>query len=198
LSVTVPFKVDAYKFAKSVDAEIGENAIECEAVNTLVNRGPGPEARGLIQADNTDVDGFLTILEEICGRDRKSVAIVGAGGTSRAALVAVHRLGMDVTIFNRTESKGSDLASRFGARSQPLDELKRFDGEIVINTTTADAEVEFQSRSGMTYIESAYGAANVVQRHARLRDNGVRVFDGLDLLRAQAVRQHELFMRVFE
>jgi len=26
----------------------------------------------------------------------------------------------------------------------------------------------------------------------------VRVFDGLDLLRAQAVRQHELFMKVFE
>ncbi len=197
LSVTVPFKVDAYRFAQSIEAEIGQNANECEAVNTLVNRGPRPEARGLILADNTDVDGFASILAEVCGKDRKSVAIVGAGGTARAALVAVMRANMHVTVFNRTESKGGELAARFGARAEPLDELKRFDGEIVINTATAGAEVEIQPRAGMTFIESSYGSANIVRRHGQLRDNGVRVFDGLDLLRAQAVRQHELFMKVW-
>ena len=198
LSVTVPFKVDAFQFAEKQGAAIGANARDCEAVNTLVNiRGPRPEARGLV-ADNTDVDGFATILSEVCGKDRKSVAIVGAGGTARAALVAASRAKMHVTVFNRTESKGSDLASRFGAKGEPLDALPRFDGEIVINTTTSDAEVQMQARAGMTYIESAYGNPSAVLRLDRLRDNGVRVFDGLELLRAQAVRQHELFMKVFE
>lgn len=190
LSVTVPFKVDAYHFAKSVSADIGQNAIDCEAVNTLLNGGQ-------IIADNTDVDGFETILADICGKDRKSVAIVGAGGTARAALVAVARLGVHVTVFNRTTSKGGDVASRFGAASASLDELKRFDGEIIINTTTTDAEIEFQPNARMTYIESAYGGPALAQRHARLRDAGVRVFDGLDLLEAQAVRQNEIFMKVF-
>ena len=192
LSVTVPFKVDAFKFATEQKAEMGENARLCEAVNTLVND------RGRLLADNTDVDGFEEILAEICGSDRKSIAIVGAGGTARAALVAVMRAKMNVTVFNRTATKGSDLASAFGVGAEPLDELKRFDGEIVINTTTSDAEIDIPSRPGMTYIESAYGSSTVTQRHGRLRDNGVRVFDGLDLLHAQAVRQHELFMRAVE
>ncbi len=197
LSVTVPFKVDAYKWAQSIGAEIGENATQCEAVNTLINRGPAPGAGGLLLADNTDVDGFASILGEVCGRERKSVAIVGAGGTARAALVAVARMNMHVTVFNRTESRGNELAARFGAQAQPLGELKRFDGEIVVNTTTAGAGVEIQPRPGLTFIESAYGSLDVVQRHALLRDNGVRVFDGFDLLHAQAVRQHELFMKVW-
>jgi 3-dehydroquinate dehydratase / shikimate dehydrogenase len=191
LSVTVPFKVDAYRFAQEQKASVGENAKDCQAVNTLVN------IRGRLLADNTDVDGFSAILRDVCGTDRKSVAIVGAGGTARAALVAVSRAKMHVTVFNRTESKGGELASRFGARGEPLGALPRFDGEIIINTTTSDAEVEMPSRPGMTYIESAYGSPAAARRLDRLRDNGVRVFDGLDLLRAQAVRQHELFMKVF-
>jgi shikimate dehydrogenase len=191
LSVTVPFKIDAYRFAQQRSATIGENAKDCEAVNTLVN------VRGLLLADNTDVDGFTAILREVCGKDRKSVAIVGAGGTARAALVAVSRANMHVTIFNRTESRGGELASRFGARGEPLDELNRFDGEVIINTTTSDAEIEMPSRPGMTYVESSYGNPAAARRLDRLRDNGVRVFDGLDLLRAQAVRQHELFMKAF-
>lgn len=190
LSVTVPFKVDAYRFAEEAGAEIGENARACQAVNTLVNLKK-------IVADNTDVDGFASILAQVCGRDRKSVAVVGAGGTARAALVAVARANMHVTVFNRTESKGGDLASRFGAKSEPLEQLIRFDGEIVINTTTTEAEIGVPSHAGLTYIESAYGGPAVAKRHARLRENGVQVFDGLDLLQAQAVRQHELFMRVF-
>ncbi|HEY3055368.1 MAG TPA: type I 3-dehydroquinate dehydratase [Thermoanaerobaculia bacterium] len=188
LSVTVPFKRDAWNFAQQRGAEIGENARECESVNTLVNGKP-------IVADNTDVDGFESILSQICGRDRKSVAIVGAGGTARAALVAVRRAQMHVTVFNRTEEKGSELAARFGARAEPLDELERFDGEMIINTTTVGAEVPLRSRPGLTYVESAYGNPAIARRHATLRENGVQVFDGWDLLQAQAVRQHELFMK---
>ena len=198
LSVTVPFKVDAFRFAQQQKATISENAKDCEAVNTLVNiRGPRPETRGQLLADNTDVDGFTSILSVVCGKDRKSVAIVGAGGTARAALVAVSRAKLHATVFNRTESKGGELASRFGARGEPLDALSRFDGEIIINTTTSDAEVEMPSRPGTTYVESSYGNPAAARRLDRLRDNGVHVFDGLDLLRAQAVRQHELFMKVF-
>jgi 3-dehydroquinate dehydratase/shikimate dehydrogenase len=190
LSVTVPFKVDAWRFAMEAGAKIGENARACEAVNTLVNLKT-------IVADNTDVDGFASILEQVCGRDRKSVAIVGAGGTARAALVAVARAKMNVTVFNRTVSNGRELASKFGAKSEPLEQLVRFDGEIVINTTTAEAEISMPSHAGLTYVESAYGAPAVAKRHARLRENGVQVFDGFDLLQAQLPRQHELFMRVF-
>lgn len=174
LSVTAPFKEEAYVFAQAIGAEIGDNARECRAVNTLVNDG------GRVLADNTDVDGFRRLLGEgPLGR----VAIVGAGGTARAALAATR--GSDVTIYNRTPE-------RLGAR--PLEELAAFDGDVIIDTTPADIELPLRAR--MTYIRAAYGTSSRNVEQARAM--GLRTFDGLALLEAQAVRQHELFLKVFD
>jgi 3-dehydroquinate dehydratase type I len=185
LSITAPFKEDAFVFARKQGAHIGENAQACQAVNTLVNLQDG------FLADNTDVDGFTTILSRLCGRDRKTVALVGAGGTARAALVALDRAGMRVVLYNRGEEKGRRLATSAGARFEPLESLASFDGEIVINTLPSAANVAMPLRPGMTLIEAAYGAA-------RPHPGGVEVIGGLELLHAQAMRQHELFMRVFD
>jgi 3-dehydroquinate dehydratase type I len=179
VSVTAPFKEEAFAYASSGLAQLGEHARASGAVNTLVRTPEGTIA------DNTDVDGFRTILAEVCGRDRKSVAIVGAGGTARAALVAVEREGMPAAIFNRTPG-------RLGAR--PLEDLRRWDGEVIIDTTPADLDLPF--RAGMTYIRAAYGIPSRAIDDAA--SAGARVFDGIDLLQAQAVRQHELFMRALD
>ncbi|HEU4520941.1 MAG TPA: type I 3-dehydroquinate dehydratase [Thermoanaerobaculia bacterium] len=186
VSVTAPFKEEAFAFAERHGAVIGENARECGAVNTLVN---GPQ--GLI-ADNTDVDGFTRILARLCGRDRKTVAVVGAGGTARAALVALERAGMRAIIYNRTESRGLALAAATGYSFEPLAALPDFDGEIIINTITGSEAVPLPLKPGMTCIETAYG----YDRGERAP--GVEWIDGLELLHAQAVRQHEIFMKVFD
>lgn len=173
LSVTAPFKEEAFVFAQSIGAEIGANASACGAVNTLVN------VNGRILADNTDVDGFAAILDRIpSGR----IAIVGAGGTTRAALAATR--GRDVTVYNRTPGK-------LGAR--PLEELRDFDGDVLIDTVPE--HVDLPLRAGMTYIRASYGTyvANI-ERAQRI---GATVIDGVALLEAQAVRQHELFLKVF-
>ncbi|HKO55744.1 MAG TPA: type I 3-dehydroquinate dehydratase, partial [Thermoanaerobaculia bacterium] len=57
LSVTAPFKEDAFAFAQGIGADIRPNAREAGAVNTLVRT-----SRGIV-ADNTDVDGFEAIVE---------------------------------------------------------------------------------------------------------------------------------------
>lgn len=172
LSVTAPFKEEAFVFAGSIGAEIGANARACGAVNTLVN------VDGRILADNTDVDGFAAIIP----RDGR-IAIIGAGGTARAALEATK--GRDVVVYNRT-------AGKLAARS--LDEVQQFDGEILIDTLPE--QIDLPIRAGMTYIRAAYGtySANVERAHAA----GATVIDGLALLEAQAVRQHELFLKVFK
>ena len=56
LSVTAPFKEDAFTFAESAGADIRGNAREAGAVNTLVR------IEGRIVADNTDVDGFQQLI----------------------------------------------------------------------------------------------------------------------------------------
>lgn len=178
LSITAPFKQDALDFARRTGATISGPALASGAVNTLLNHG------GTIFADNTDVAGFRALLSQVCGRDRKSVAILGAGGTARAALLAVRQEGMPATIFNRTAGK---------LEARPLEELVRWDGEVVIDTTSADLDVPL--RPGMTYIRAAYSGASRAAESARLL--GVQVFDGMDLLEAQAVHQSEIFLRVF-
>ena len=163
LSVTAPFKEDAFR----LDASQASNAKRARAVNTLVNLG------GEILADNTDVDGFAALI------DGTKAAVIGAGATSRAAAVALEDRGIPFTVFNRTAEKGD----------APLDALKRFDGDLVINTLPAGVEVDVPPCR--VYIEAAYGGA---PRKVPCE----KFVGGLDLLHAQAVRQHQLFMRVFE
>jgi shikimate 5-dehydrogenase/3-dehydroquinate dehydratase len=171
LSITAPFKEEALAFAERIGAEVAPNARESGAVNTLVNYG------NRLLADNTDVDGFEVLLRRTAG----GVAIAGAGGTARAALLAARRLGRSTTIFNRT-------AGRLGARS--LLELRDWRGEVVIDTTPVG--IELPSFPGMTVIQAAYG------HDSRAIASGTRVIAGLELLEAQAVRQNELFTQVFE
>ena len=182
LSVTAPFKEEAFAFARSHGAVIGRNALEAESVNTLLRATDG------LFADNTDVDGFLGLLGRICGMERKSVAIAGGGGTARAALVAARRAGLHATVYNRNVER----ASAFADRCESLDSLSQFDGEIVINTLPGDAGIAMPLRPGMSCIEAAY----TNRSSTSATSDGVQYFSGLDLLEAQAIRQSELFVGI--
>ncbi|HEV7921216.1 MAG TPA: type I 3-dehydroquinate dehydratase [Thermoanaerobaculia bacterium] len=158
LSVTAPFKEEAFAFARRIGADIRENAREAESVNTLVRT-----ARGFV-ADNTDVDGFETIVRG------KRAALIGAGGTARAALVALRRKGIGTTVYNRT-------VGRLGAK--PLGELRHFDGDLVVNTLPV--AIDLPLRDGVNIVDTVYTGGR----------GGVALFE------AQAVRQFELFREAF-
>ncbi len=160
LSVTTPFKEDAFAFAQDHAAP---NAKRARAVNTLVN------VKGRILADNTDVDGFAALIPKSANK----AAVLGKGPTARSALVALEDAGIPANPYNRAN----------------MHALRDFDGDLIINTLPADAEVAIPRCR--TYIEAAYtGEPREVDAEQR--------FGGLDLLYAQAVRQHELFMKVFD
>lgn len=72
--------------------------------------------------------------------DGRKVTIVGAGKMGRLAARALAASGAgDVTVVNRTEERGRDLAETFGATSRPFEELEDVlrDSEIVICSTTS-------------------------------------------------------------
>ncbi|MDQ4025269.1 MAG: glutamyl-tRNA reductase [Actinomycetota bacterium] len=74
----------------------------------------------------------------------KSVAIVGAGKMGRLAAQALRAWGAgDVTVVNRSEERGRDLAETFGATSRPFEDLTDVLGgsDIVICSTTAPQTV---------------------------------------------------------
>lgn len=153
LSVTAPYKQDALAFARRIGAEIRPNAEEAGSANTLLRT-----KRGFV-ADNTDVDGFHAL---IGGATR--AAVIGAGGTARAALVALRRASIPFTVYNRTPGK---------LDARPLDTFVRRDGELVINTLPF-----FRDDADINAVYRAEPAPN----------------DGRKLLLAQAARQNDLFI----
>lgn len=152
LSVTAPFKEIAMQYAD----RLGENAREAGAINTLVRMSDGSTF-----GDNTDVDGFLALIGK-----PKRVAIVGAGGTAKAALVACRRIGANVRVFNRSQR---DIAS------EPLENLKTFDGDLIIDTLPVAIDLP-----DITTITARYPGG------------------GEALLQAQAIRQNEIFLEALK
>ncbi len=162
LSITAPFKEQALAFAERAGADVRENAREAGAVNTLVRIG------GRIVADNTDVDGFISLISRTTAR---TAAVIGAGGTARAALVALRRAGIEPVVFNRTANK---------LNARPLGQLAAWRGDLIINTLPPNVAMTLPD--AVTIIEAAYGRGSQA------------TFTGLDLLHAQAARQSELFL----
>jgi shikimate 5-dehydrogenase len=184
LSVTAPFKEDVLQWASQREFTIGENARLCGAANTIV-------AGRLRVVDNTDVDGFAAILASSNAAGRR-VAVVGAGGTARAAVVAALQTGAIPVVFNRGLVRAAALASRFRIDHYPLYRLGTEMFDVILDTTSSgEFNAKFSATS--TYVRAAYGEASAVE--ARARRAGATVIDGLSLLRAQAVRQNQLFVQ---
>jgi shikimate dehydrogenase/3-dehydroquinate dehydratase type I len=191
LSITAPYKPDAFAFARAVGAVLTERAAAAGVVNTLVHM---PGEREYFVADNTDVEGFLAAFHALSIGAGAEVALVGAGSTARAALVAARDAGLRVTVYNRTEARARRLAEEYGCDARPLDELSACRPELVINTTSASADVRPPGDlfgGGVPLIDVGYGYEGAFTSAAR--QAGSVVFDGLAFLEAQARSQSRLF-----
>jgi shikimate dehydrogenase len=142
INVTIPHKQSVME---GLD-EITPEASMVGAVNTIVNE------EGRLKGYNTDVSGVLRALRselEFTPRD-KNVFIVGAGGASRAVIVAMCTGGArSVAIVNRTYTKAQKLSEEFspqfdgvGFSAAPLDDAGLLSelmaqADIVINCSSA-------------------------------------------------------------
>ena len=156
LSVTIPHKESALAYVGAANCD----ALACKigAVNTITV-GPGGRLRG----DNTD---YAAAIDSLCqamgtareGLARRRVAVLGAGGAARAVVAALAHLGADVTIYNRTVSRGKHLAEEFGCRAEDRNALAKLESEIVINCTP----IGMHPREDESPLESIPPAVKVV------------------------------------
>lgn len=105
-NVTIPHKEAALALATRatpIARRIG-------AANTLLFTDTG------IEADNTDAHGFArNILDSRPDWRPRHVALIGAGGASRAVIAALQDLGaQDIRLTNRTPARAEALATEFG------------------------------------------------------------------------------------
>lgn len=134
-NVTVPHKEAALRAVDKVDAA----ARRIGAVNTVI---VGDD--GALTGTNTDGIGFIAHLAaSVPGYNptRRPAVVIGAGGASRAAAVALLDAGVpELRLVNRTLARAEALAETLGPRVRVVDWAGRgrtlADAGLVVNTTT--------------------------------------------------------------
>lgn len=124
-SITIPFKTAVMPFLDEIDPL----AKRIGAVNTIVNDG------GRLKGYNTDALGALKALEEKIKLPGMTCLIIGSGGAARAIGFVLKEKGANISIVNRSQKRGKELARSLECRYFPLDELGAGKADILINTT---------------------------------------------------------------
>ena len=214
-SITIPFKLDALRAAARVD----DLTRSVGAANTLrriaepgLLREPRPATDGVEddgggrgsrspaewEATNTDVAGFLQPLEAVFPRPLQGAraAVLGAGGSARAVVVALLSRGAEVTVHARRAEQALEVTARspagVGAWPPPAGSW-----DLLVNCTpVGGAALRHESPlpdgpfDGALVYDLTYGPGeSPLLRDARRA--GCRTLDGLPMLIAQAERQFE-------
>lgn len=189
LNVTLPFKVDAFRYATRRSAR----ALAAGAVNVLAF-GEG-EAMG----ENTDGAGLVRDIEQRAGLALSGarVLLLGAGGAARGVLRPLLDAGVArLAIANRTAGRAVELASSAqdarvsGSGFDALAAAEPFD--LVVNATSsalADAAPPVPPavlRGAALAYEMMYGARATPFMRAAREAGAASVLDGLGMLVEQA------------
>jgi 3-dehydroquinate dehydratase/shikimate dehydrogenase len=146
-------------------------------------------------ATNTDVDGFLVPLESAVGSVAGlRVAVLGAGGSARAVIVALLARGAHVAVHARRPEQAHEVTLSLGAAIGDWP-VPGGSWDVLVNCTPLggatlrdESPMADQPLTGRLVYDLTYGPGeSALVRDAR--QAGCAVIDGLPMLIAQAERQ---------
>ena len=205
LNVTIPHKENIIQYLN----EVSEEASIVGSVNTIVND------LGKLNGYNTDVDGVLATLlpykQDLAGQN---IAVVGAGGASRAVIYTLirHFKPQKIFIINRTEQRAETLKNYFNAKMKfssiktlelfPPALVKIFkDCSLIVNTTSIGMSPD--SDDSITVLSDSFVGGQIVfdlvynPPETKLLNlaasQGAIALDGIKMLVHQAARSFELW-----
>lgn len=204
-SVTIPHKHSALEYVRRKGGFIEPLAEKIGATNTLLI---GPQSTGhepRLSAYNTDYAGALDAITQGMGIERGDlwgvpVAVVGAGGVSRAIVAGLTDAGARVTIYNRTVERARELAGEFHCQAAGVDDLSRLDARLLVNCTSMGMHPHVDAtpvqaaclKPGMAVFDTVYNPAEtLLLKQAKAK--GVKTIDGVAMFVNQAAAQFRLF-----
>jgi shikimate dehydrogenase len=190
-SVSMPFKEKVIPFLDRLDPL----AKKIGAVNTIVNDN------GQLIGYNTDVIAVEKSLKPLQIKNDKDIIIFGAGGVSRAILVALKNLKLkNVTLTNRTKRKGEKLAKEFNVNFIQWSKRENIKADVVINATSIGMVPNiFSSPISKKKIKNSQIVMDVVVTPPKTKlikianKQGKITVDGLKLSLYQAFTQFKLY-----
>jgi len=199
-SVTIPHKHSALKYVETNQGYVEPLAKKIGAANTLLI---GPNEK--LAAYNTDYAGALDAITAGMGITRADlmalpVAVVGAGGVSRAIVAGLSDAGAKIKIYNRTLEKAEKLATEFNCEFAPLDDVQNMDAKLIVNCTSIGMHPKIEAtpvpkealNDKVTVFDTVYNPAQtLLLRHAQ--DKGAKTIDGIAMFVNQAMAQFRLF-----
>src|SRR6266851_2717119 len=184
-NVTIPYKRTVMDHLDTIDPE----AVRAGAVNTIGREG----AR--LTGSNTDVAGIRSAIADIGLEARGAdVLILGAGGSARAAAIALD--GAHLTFVARRPHE-VDLPGRVVAWTDPSWPRSARSADLLLNATPLGRREEMPLRPNAlprdgAVIDLVYvpGGTPLVRK---ARSLGLRVADGWGILLAQGARSFEIW-----
>ena len=197
-NVTIPHKIEMMKYLDNLD----DNCRKIGAVNTVLNDD------GILRGFNTDMDGFLEPLKrkEIEIKNSK-ILMLGAGGASRAIIAGLQKENAkEITIVNRTKSKGDELAifsSEIGLNSvsKSIEDMNSFDSkfDIVVNASSLGLRDE-KNIIPSRLLDEQTTVYDIVYKPIKTdliniaKEKKSRIIFGYEMLLGQAIRSFEIWL----
>jgi 3-dehydroquinate dehydratase/shikimate dehydrogenase len=191
-SVTIPHKQKILKHLKHCD----ELAADIGAVNTVVVRPDGSLA-----GSNTDYVGVLRSLEKKLHIAKSRVLIFGAGGSARAAAVALARHGAQVAICARREQQARELARAVGGEAVPRFALRSESFDAILNATPVGMHPHSKISPLSAEELNCRIVMDLIYRPERTQllqiasKKGIHTVSGVEMFLAQGIAQWELWTK---
>lgn len=201
-NVTAPHKV-------SVVAHLDRLTVAAQkigAVNCIIREG------NELVGENTDGKGFLESLKSVQDPTGLKVVMIGAGGAARAIAVELALAGVaEITVANRTASRGQELvaaiqaASNVAARYVPLEgALAVPEGVgIVVNATSigmndpdALVPIQFETIDPLAVVADVVAFPPDTRFLEKGAQRGCRTLDGLGMIVNQGAIAFKLWTGV--
>ncbi|GAA96686.1 uncharacterized protein L969DRAFT_100128 [Mixia osmundae IAM 14324] len=196
-SVTIPHKTAIIALCD----EVSEAVRIIGACNTLV-----PVQRGsqiILRGENTDFRGIVSIIaaEQLAITADSHALVIGAGGTARAAVYALHQAGFArILLYNRTIANAQVVARSLAPaiKVDIIDSLQSAgQPQAIVSTVPGSSSIEISSSlfrpGGGIAIDMAYTPRETALLKAAQTFPDWRAVPGIEVLLAQGYEQFRLW-----
>ncbi len=200
LNITVPHKEAVLDYLDATSDEIKL----IKSVNTIKNEN------GKLIGYNTDWFGFYeSIRNNQLYNKIKTVLVIGAGGSTRAIIFALIKLGVkNILLTNRTISKAENIAKDFknlGSQISVINfnEIEKYllHTDMIINTTSVGLHDDDNELFNYDSLQKAHFVFEIIYKDTKLikkaKEKGCIYQTGHEMLLYQGIKAFEIWTGIY-